>query len=237
MPEYLRDYLAIGIPAAFALVAFLPLAWRNLGRTTVWVCLAAGAGVGYLAREGTQLVLEWLSPVTGPSAGPLATVMALLVAAGIGELLKATPTMVAIAVTRADESAGLAYGAAAGAGFAFVVTQPVLAMALALYQSPLTTPLSAGLAIAGWFFRILAHVVTTAFVGRAGVRGGLGTALLLVWLVQFLLGLADRLPFVGGFPTGLAVTIVVSQAFFWYLWRLRAGAPSERDQGLDVMTP
>jgi hypothetical protein len=215
---------AVAVAAVFALVGFLPLAWRSLRRVLVWVCLLAGVAVGFLARDGTQMILEWLNPYLGPSGAPQGAVLSLLVASAVGELLKATPALAAVTLAPGNALDGLAYGAAVGAGFGFLVTLQVLGMALALVGSPLTSPLSAGLAIAGWFFRILAHITTTAFVGRAGVAGSVGAALLAAWLVQFVLAMAERLPYVGGTPAGTGVTIVISMGFFLYLWNLRAQA-------------
>jgi hypothetical protein len=213
---------AMAVAAVFALVGFLPLAGRRLLRVLVWICLAAGVGVGLLARDGVQIILEWLSPYLGPASAPQGAILSLLVASAVGELLKATPALAAVALAPADALDGLAYGAAVGAGFGFMVTLQVLGMALALIGSPLTSPLSVGLAIAGWFFRILAHVATTAFVGRAGIRGGVVTALLVACIVQFVLAMAERLPYVGVIPMGTVVTIVISLGFFLYLWSVRA---------------
>jgi DNA-binding transcriptional LysR family regulator len=92
--------------------------------------------------------------------------------------------------------------------------------------SPFITPASTIAAVAGWFFRVLPHTVTTAYVARAGVLGGAGGALLLTCLVQFALGFADRLPVIWGIPTGLIPTAAISLIFYVYLWRARRTPPN-----------
>ena len=219
------QYTAIAIAAVFALVGFLPLAGGSVRRPLLWLSLVAGAAAGYFAREGTLVALDLISPYIDVAAGPVGAATAVLIAAAVGELLKATPALAAVSIGSADEVTGLAYGAAAGAGFGFFVTQRVLAMALGLIGSPFITPLSAGVAIFGWFFRILAHIVTTANVARAGVGGGLGGALFLAWMIQFALGMAERWPKLAGVPIVL-VTAVISLGMFGYLWRTRSRAAS-----------
>lgn len=218
------QYTAIGLAAVFALVGFLPLAGRNTRRPLLWVVLIAGSALGYFAREGTQMALDVLGPYfeTGPSA--LGAVVTTLVAVTVGELLKATPALMAVSIGSTDELAGLAYGAGAGAGFGAYVTWPLLAFPLGLLGSPLTSPFFVGLAIFGWFFRILAHVVTTAYVARAGVRGGLGGALFAAVIAQFVIGLAERMPVVSSISTGILVSAVISLAMFAYLWSVRSRA-------------
>lgn len=220
------QYLAIAIAAAFALVGFLPLAWRSVLRPPLWLTLIAGAAVGYIAREGTQVVLDILGPYLDTGAGPSTTIVSTLAAAAVGELLKATPALVAISLGSADEATGLAYGAAAGAGFGAFVRWPLLAfpVGMILSGSSLTSPFFAGVAIFGGFFWILAHVVTTGYVGRAGVSGGLGGALLFAVIIQFVLGMAERMPVVASIPTGVLVTAVISLAMFSYLWSVRSRA-------------
>ncbi len=218
------QYTAIGLAAVFALVGFLPLAGRNIRRPLLWVVLIAGAALGYFAREGTQLALGMLGPYfeTGPST--LGAVVTTLVAAAVGELLKATPALMAVSVGSADELAGLAYGAAAGAGFGAYVTWPLLAFTLGLLGSTQTSLFFVGLAIFRWFFQILAHVVTTAYVARAGVTGGLAGALFVAVMLQFVIGLAERMPVVIGIQTGILVLAVISLAMFAYLWSVRSRA-------------
>ncbi len=226
----MRDYtaIAIAIAAAFALVGLLPLTGRHLIRPLLWVCLVAGIITGPIAREGTQLAWEGLSLFSGLANSPSGPTLYLLLTAAVGELVKATAPLAVISFTKTDVAAGIAYGAAAGAGFGFMATQQVLAMALGLVGSPIITPLSMVIAVVGWFFPLLAHIATTAYVARAGVRGGLGFAYLFAWFVQFSLGVAQKLPVVGGIPGGLLTTAAIALWLFGYLWvvRARAAAPA-----------
>jgi hypothetical protein len=80
--------------------------------------------------------------------------------------------------------------------------------------------------VAGWYFRILPQIVTTALVGRAAVRGGLGWVLLLAVALQVGLALVERLPLLAGIPMGLLVAALVSVALYIYLWGLRSGSPA-----------
>ncbi len=219
------QYIAIAIAAVFALVGFLPLVRGSVRRLLLWLSLIAGAAAGYFAREGTQVALDLISPYIDVAAGPVGAATAVLIAAAVGELLKATPALAAVSIGSADEATGLAYGAAAGAGFGFFVVRPVLAMTLSLIGSPVTTLPFLVFAILGWFFRILAHIVTTAYVGRAGVSGGVGGALFVAWMIQFILGMAERLPTLAGVPIVL-VEAVISLGMFGYLWSLRSRAAS-----------
>ncbi len=222
------QYTAIALAAVFGLVGFLPLAGRSIRRPLPWLVLIVSAALGYFAREGTQIALDALSPYfeTGPST--LGAVVTTLVASAVGELLKATPALIAVSLMAADALSGLAYGAAAGAGFGAYVTWPLLAFPLGLLGSPLTSPFFAGLAIFGWFLRILAHVVTTAYVAHAGVSGGLGGALFAAVIVQFIIGLAERMPVVSNISTGILVSAVISLAMFVYLWSVRSRAAAAR---------
>jgi hypothetical protein len=213
---------ALAIAAAFALLAFVPLARQRLGRAWVYVCLIAGALASPIAREGVQLLWDALGRYPEATQGPAGATVHLLLVALAGELAKIVAPVGAV-VFRAgtDEATATAYGAAAGAGFGFASTQSVLAMALGLVGSPFITPISSAVAIAGWFFPILAHAATTALATRAAVRGGIGAMLFGVWMVQFVLGLVQRLPVVGGLSTGLAVTAVVSIVLLMMLLRAR----------------
>jgi hypothetical protein len=105
-----------------------------------------------------------------------------------------------------------------------MATQQVLGMALRLVGSPFITAASTAVAILGWFFTLLAHAATTGYLVRAGVRGGFGLAFVFVWVVQAILGLAQRLPVVAGVPTGLLVSIAVSLWLFGRLLGIRARA-------------
>ena len=223
---------ALAITAGFALVAFLPLAWPRLGRAWVYVCLVAGALVSPVAREGVQLAWEALARYPEATRSPAGGVGYLLLVAFAGELVKIVAPVGAVSFRAGtDEVTATAYGAAAGAGFGFASTQSVLTMALGLVGSPFITPLSRTLAIVGWFFPVLAHVATTALVTRAAVRGGFGVMFFGMWLVQFVLGLAQRLPIINGVSTGLAVTVVVSAGLLWILLRAQprsaATSPAE----------
>ena len=204
---------ALAIAAGFAVLALLPLAWRRLGRPWVYVCLVAGALVSFIAREGVQLVWDEIRRYPEATNSPASTGLYLLLVALAGELLKTVaPVAGVLFLDGTDEQTATAYGAAAGAGFGFISVQPVLTMALGLAGSPFITPLSSTAAIVGWFFPILAHVASTAMVTRAAVQGRFGATFFVMWMIQFGLGLAQRLPVVSGVSTGLAVTAVVSIA-------------------------
>jgi hypothetical protein len=220
------QYVAIAVATAFALVAFLPLAGRSVLRPLLWLTLIACTAVGFIVRDGTQVVLDLLRPYFDMAADPSGAVVSTLIAAAVGELLKATPALIAISLGSADDVTGLAFGAAAGAAFGAFVRWPLLAFPIAMIMSgsSLTSPFFAGVAIFGGFFWILAHVVTTAYVGRAGVSGGLGRALFFAVFIQFVLGLAERMRVVASIPTGVVVTAVISVAMFSYLWSLRSRA-------------
>lgn len=215
------QYTALAIAGFYALVGFVPLAGRDLRRPALWLCLISGVIAGYFAREAVKLAGALLAPVSGLATGPAAVVVALLIAAVIGELLKALGPLSAILMAPTDGPTGLAYGAAAGAGFGFIVIQQGLAMALGLVGSPFITPASTVAAVAGWFVRLLLHVETTAYVGRAGAAGGVGVALVVACAVQLGLALAERLPFVAGIPLGLVVAVLVAIVFYVVLWRAR----------------
>lgn len=220
----MQQYAAIAIAALFALAALVPLARGSLRRPLLWLCLAAGALVHPIAREGMQIGWDWVRPMAGLADGPAGSVAYLLIAAAVGELVKVTVPLLAIVTTPADSVTGLAYGAAAGAGFGFMATQHVLRMALGLVGSPFITAASTAVAVVGWFFTLLAHAATTGYLARAGVRGGFGLAYLFVWAVQAVLGLAQRLPVIAGIPTGLLVSTVVSLWLFGHLLGIRARA-------------
>jgi hypothetical protein len=227
----MQDYSAIAIAAAFALVGVIPLAGRNLSRPLFWACALAGAITGPIAREGTQMAWEWLGPVGALANNPAGSTVYLLITAAIGELVKATAPLAVVSFVPTNAVAAIAYGAAAGAGFGFMATQQVLALAMKLVGSTFITPLSTGIAIIGWFFPMLAHTATTAYVARAGVRGGLGPAFLFAWVVQFALGLALRLPVIAGVALGTVVTAIIALGLFASLWvtrnRAMSGSPAQ----------
>lgn len=216
------QYLAPAIAAAFALIGFLPLAGQGIRRPLLWLCLIAGGAAGFFTRQAVAMVGDALAPVRALAVEPTAFLFSLVVAAVVGEVLKALAPLAAIVSMPADARTGLGYGAASGAGFGFVVAHQGVGMALGLVGSPFSTPASTLIAVAGWFFRILPQIVTTAYVGRAGVVGGLGGALLFAILIQVVLSLADRLPVVGGIPTGVIVAALVSIVLYAYLWIRRA---------------
>jgi hypothetical protein len=215
------QYSAHAIAALYALAGLLPLASRDLRRPLLWFCFLSGVIAGYFTREAVKLVGELLAPISALATGPASVVVAILIAASVGELLKALGPLSAILLVPTNGPTGLAYGAAAGAGFGFVVIQQGLAMALGLVGSPFITPVSMAAAIAGWFVRLLPHVATTAYVGRAGATGGVGVALLFVCALQLGLGLAERLPFVAGIPMGLPIVAIVSILLYTVLLKAR----------------
>lgn len=221
----MQQYAAVAIAAAFSFLGLLPLAGRSLRRPLLWLCLLAGVAAGFVAREATAIAWDWLGPIGGLERSAAGPTGALVLAALVGELLKATAPLAAVVFVPTDAVTGLAYGAASGAGFGLVAGQKVLSLALELAGSPFSTPLSTAGAVVGWFFPTLAHIVTTAYLIRAGVRGGLGLALLFVVALQVLFGLSPKLPLVGGIPTGLLLTAVIALWLLAHLWRtrLRAG--------------
>lgn len=222
----MQQYASIVIAAVFALLGLLPLAGRIIRRPLLWLCLLGGVAAGFFAREAAQMAWDWVGPIGGLERGPAGLTINLLIAALVGETLKATVPLVAISFTPTDAVTGLAYGAASGAGFGLVAGQKFLALALGLVGTPFITPLSTTVAVVAWFFPTLAHIVTTSYLIRAGVRGGLGLAFLFVVALQTIFGLAQKLPLAGGIPTGVLVTAVVSLWLLGHLWRarLRAGA-------------
>jgi hypothetical protein len=221
------DGVAVGIAVVFALVGVGLLAGRRMvGRAALWVCVVAGALGGLIAREGVSLAWDWLGPVGALYRSAAAALAQTVLAAGIGELVKATVPLALVDAVPSDGVAAMAYGAGAGAGFAVVLThlEQGLAGALRLVGSPITTPLTTGLAVTGYLFPVLLHTGTTAYVARAGVRGGLGAAFLLAWAMQVASGLAARLPLVGGVPVGRGVGAVLAVALVAFLWRVRLRA-------------
>lgn len=222
----MQQYAPIVIAAAFALLGLLPLAGRSIRRPLLWLCLLGGVAAGFFAREATKMAWDWIGPIGGLERGPAGLTINLLIAALAGELLKATIPLMAISFKPTDAVTGLAYGAASGAGFGLVAGQQFLALALGLVGTPFITPLSTAVAVVAWFFPTLAHIVTTAYLIRAGVRGRLALALLFVVALQTVFGLAQKLPLAGGIPTGVLLTAVITLWLFGHLWRarLRAGA-------------
>ncbi|MDR7554413.1 MAG: hypothetical protein QN157_02275 [Armatimonadota bacterium] len=221
------DGVAVAIAVVFALVGMGVLAGRRMvARAVLWVCVAAGAIGGVIAREGAHLAWEWVSPVGALYRSVAATPAQTMLAAAIGELVKATVPLALVGVVPSDGVAAMAYGAGAGAGFAVVIThlEQGLAGALRLVGSPITTPLTTVLAVTGYLFPVLLHTGTTAYVARAGVRGGLGAAFLLAWALQVASGLAARLPLVGGIPVGRALGAALAVALVTVLWRVRLRA-------------
>lgn len=216
------DYTSLAIAGGFALAGLLALAAPDIRRPMLWLCLIAGAAAGFFAREATTLGWEFLAPPgRGLSTSPTGLAVHQLVASGIGELLKAIAPMAVIIFASTSAPTGLSYGAAAGAGFGLINAQRVLVRVLELIGSPIVTPLSTALAIAGWFFTILGHIGTTALVAWAAAARGFGRAFLLAWAIQFVLVLAQRLPVIGGVPLALPITIAVSLWLLMYLRTLR----------------
>lgn len=218
----MQEPLSIAIAAAFALVGLLPLAQGHMRRPLLWACVLAGAITGPIAREGTQLAWDWLGPVGIVAGNPTGSSVFLLLTAAIGELVKATAPLAVVSFARADTTDAIAYGAAAGAGFSFAATQQVLTLAMRLIGSTFITPVSMAVAVVGWVFPVLAHIATTAYVTRAGVRGGLGAAYLVAAVAQFALGwLPGHLPIVAGVATGAVVTGLLAFTLYAFLWAAR----------------
>lgn len=217
--------LSIVGAAALALVGLWPLARGQLRRPLLWACVVAGAITGPIAREGTQLAWDWLGPVGVVASNPAGSSVFLLLTAAIGELVKATAPLAVVSFVRTDAAAAIAYGAAAGAGFSFAATQQVLTLAMRLFGSTFITPVSMAVAVVGWLFPVLSHIATTAFIARAGVRGGLGVAYLGAWLIQFALGwLPNQLPIVAGVATGPVSTAFLAFVLYASLWIMRTRA-------------
>jgi len=228
----MQEPLSIAIAAAFALIGLIPLAQGYLRRPWLWGCVVAGAITGPIAREGTKLVWDWLGPAGALASNLTGSGIYLLVTAALGELVKATAPLAAVSFVRTDTAAAIAYGAAAGAGFGFAAAQQVLTLAMRLVGSTFITPLSTAIAIVGWIFPVLAHIATTAYVTRAGVRGGLGLAFIVAWVVQFALGFAQQhLPIIAGVGIGTVATAIIAFGLYASLWSARnralAASPSE----------
>jgi hypothetical protein len=218
---------AIATAAAFALVGLLPLAGRRLARPGVWLCAGAGLVLWFVGLQAPGLVWdEGLGPLLGMARGTPALVFRLLIAAIVGELVKALVPLLAVSVVPTDAVTALAYGAAAGAGYGAMATVPDLARTLELMGSPIVSPASTAVALAGWLFVVLAHTGTTALVARAGVRGGLGPALVVAVVLQFALALAGSipLPLVAGIPARIFLTAVAAVWLVVYLAMVRAHA-------------
>ncbi|MBI3998220.1 MAG: hypothetical protein HY355_04235 [Armatimonadetes bacterium] len=225
------DPIVIAIAAGFGLIGLLPLARRALTRPALWVCLLAGVGITWVAQEGAQWAWDWVGVIGGLYKGPAEPFAKWLVIAAVGELVKATVPLIVVMSAPANAVTGLAYGAAAGAGYGVVATllDSRLADTVRLMGSAITSPLSTGFAIFLYLFPILAHIATTGAVVRAAVRGGFGSALLLAWVVQFLVGLVEfevEFPVIMGAPTGRLVVAIIALTVYGYLWRARVRAES-----------
>ncbi len=225
------DPTTLVVAVVFTLAALIPLCGRTILRPLTWVCFIVGAATWFLAREAPVIVWdEGVGPMIG-LAGPPALILRIMIAAGIAEVLKATAPLAAVSLVATDASTAIAYGAAAGAGFGIFSALPVVARTLQLVGSPIVTPLSTGVALIGWFLVVLSHVSTTAYVTRAGVRGGLALAFFVAWLLQVFLGLADAMagepqPGFGGVAPKFLVTLIIAGCLFVYLWAVRARAGS-----------
>jgi len=221
------DSTTLAVAAIFTLAALIPLCGRNVLRPLTWVCLILGAATWFLAREAPVIVWdEGLAPMTGLAGAP-GLILRSMIAAGVAEILKATAPLAAVSLVATDAPTAMAYGAAAGAGFGIFGALPVVARTLQLAGSPIVTPFSTAVALIGWFLVVLSHVTTTAYVTRAGVRGGLALAFFVAWLLQIILSLADVLAgeplrALGGIAPKLFVTAVITLVLFIYLWVVRA---------------
>lgn len=221
------DPTTLAVAVVFALAALVPLCRGTLLRPLTWACLVVGAATWFLAREAPVIVWdEGLGPALG-LGGPPGLILRSMIAAGVAEILKATAPLAAVSLVPTDAPTAMGYGAAAGAGFGILGALPVVARTLQLSGSPIVTPLSTAVALVGWFLVALSHVTTTAYVTRAGVRGGLGLAFFVAWLLQTVLGVADALggeplPALGGAPPKLFVTGMIAIALFVYLWAMRS---------------
>lgn len=225
------DLTAVAVTAVFALVTLIPLGGRSLLRPLTVVCLLFGAATWFLARESPVIVWdEGLGPLTGLS-GPPWIILRIMVGVAIGEVLKATAPLAAVSLVPTDAPTAIAYGAAAGAGFSILGALPVVARTLQLIGSPIVSPFSTAMALLGWFFVILSHATTTALISRAGVRGGLGVAFFVAWLLQVLIELADAIvgdpiPGLSGITLKLILTALIASGLLAYLWiaRTRSGS-------------
>ncbi len=226
----LLDPMAIAVAAVFALVALLPLSGRNLLRPLTWLCLIVGAMTWFLAREAPVIVWdEWLRPISGLGSGTPGLILRVMIAAAVGEILKATAPLAAVSFVPTDAPTGIAYGAAAGAGFGLLNVWPGIVGTIGLLGKPIATPVTIAVALVGWFFFVLAHVATTAYITRAGVRGGLGVAFFTAWLLQGIIGLAEGLPLplIGDVPAKTLITAIIAVWLYVYLWIIRARSDSE----------
>jgi len=225
------DPATLAVAFVFALVTLIPLSGRSLLRPLTLVCLLLGAATWFLARESPVIVWdEGLGPLTGLS-GPPWVILRIMIAVAIGEILKATAPLAVVSLVPTDAPTAIAYGAAAGAGFGIFGALPVVARTLQLIGSPIVSPFSTAMALFGWFFVVLSHATTTAFISRAGVRGGLGVAFFVAWLLQVLIELADAIvgdpvPGFGAITPKLVVTALIALGLFAYLWIVRTRSGS-----------
>jgi len=217
--------LAVLIAAAFALIGLVPLARSAFRQPTVWVILVIGAFAFPIAQWVTRIVWEPAAGGLGlPQAG-VGLAITLLVWALVGEVFKIAPVLIVGAMTEAPPRDWFAYGAAAGAGFGLFAEQQIIGYALEVarlsFSTPLSTPLSAAVAIAFRLFPILAHTATTAFVAWATTRGWLGRGLLAATLAHLLLGLIERGQGSLGILLARLLFGAVALFLFLYAWSLR----------------
>lgn len=213
--------LAVVIAVAFVFIGLAPLARSHFRHSTLWVMLALGAFAFPIAQWVNRTVWDPLAFTLGlPQAG-VGLLVSLFVWALVAESFKIAPVLIVGAMTEAPPRDWYVYGAAAGAGFGLFGAQQVIGYALEVSRLPLSTPVSAALAIALRLFPILAHTATTAFVGWAIPRGWLSRGLLLATAAHLLLGLIERGQSSIGIVFGNVLFGLIALFLFLYAWTLR----------------
>lgn len=225
--------LAVPIAAALTFLALLLLVRQYVRQPTFWILVALGYIAAYIAQWTGRTVWDPLTFDLGiPQAGA-GIVVNMLGRAFLAEAFKFAPVLVIGLMTEISPRDWFAYGAAAGAGFGFFVSQQLIAFSLEVYRLALSTPALTLLSILLKFFPILAQTATTAFVAWAMPRGWLVRGLLLATAAQTVLGLVERGQATLGMALGSLLFALIALFLFLYVWTLRdrAAVPSRQPAG------
>src|SRR3972149_1023146 len=188
---------------------------------TFWILVALGYIAAYIAQWTGRTVWDPLTFDLGiPQAGA-GIVVNMLGRAFLAEAFKFAPVLVIGLMTEMSSRDWFAYGAAAGAGFGFFVSQQLIAFSLEVYRLSLSTPALTLLTVLLKFFPILAQTATTAFVAWAIPRGWPFRALLLATAAQTVLGLVERGQAALGTALGNLLFALIALFLFLYVWTLR----------------
>src|SRR3989304_5292554 len=159
--------VAVPIAAALTFLALLLLVRQYFRQPTFWILVALGYIAAYIAQWTGRTVWDPLTFDLGiPQAGA-GIVVNMLGRAFLAEAFKFAPVLVIGLMTEMSSRDWFAYGAAAGAGFGFFVSQQLIAFSLEVYRLSLSTPALTLLTVLLKFFPILAQTATTAFVAWA----------------------------------------------------------------------